>query len=76
MPAAIRPWTPQYNGLQGDKVTPRDSKETARIAENSQLAGHFSRVWQVWVQTNVGWADGLADRSLHPSPMPMTCGYA
>src|ERR1035441_3782270 len=27
--------------------TPRDTEETARIAENSQLAGHFRRWWQV-----------------------------
>src|SRR5579859_4641700 len=31
--------------LQGD--TWRDREETARIAENSQLAGRFCRVWQV-----------------------------
>ena len=31
--------------LQGD--TRRDKKKTARIAENSQLAGRFPRVWQV-----------------------------
>src|SRR5271157_494753 len=31
--------------LQGD--TRRDKKETARIAENSQLSGRFRRWWQV-----------------------------
>src|ERR1017187_4727986 len=31
--------------LQGD--TCRDREETARIAENSQLAGRFRRWWQV-----------------------------
>ena len=31
--------------LQGD--TPRDKEETARIAENLQLAGRFRRWWQV-----------------------------
>src|ERR1035438_4011979 len=31
--------------LQGD--TWRDREETARIAEHSQLAGRFPRVWQV-----------------------------
>src|ERR1039457_7696442 len=37
--------TQRSTALQGD--TPRDKKETARIAENSQLAGRFPRVWQV-----------------------------
>src|ERR1039458_7732038 len=37
--------TQRSTALQGD--TPRDKKETARIAENFQLAGRFPRVWQV-----------------------------
>src|ERR1035441_8356441 len=37
--------TQRSTALQGD--TPGEKKETARIAENSQLAGRFPRVWQV-----------------------------
>ena len=47
-PSAMCPWTPRHNGptaLQGD--TRRDREETARIAENSQLAGRFRIWWQV-----------------------------
>ena len=49
--SAARPWpsvdtaTPRSTATQGD--TPRDREETARIAENSQLAGRFRRWWQV-----------------------------
>ena len=37
--------TQRSTALQGD--TRRDKKETARVAENSQLAGRFPRWWQV-----------------------------
>ena len=37
--------TQRSTAIQGD--TWRDKKETARIAENSQLAGRFRRWWQV-----------------------------
>ena len=37
--------TQRSTAAQGD--TRRDKNETARIAENSQLAGRFPRVWQV-----------------------------
>jgi hypothetical protein len=46
---------------QGD--TSRDSEETARIAENSQLADRFPGCGRCWVRTNEGLADGFTDRS-------------
>ena len=45
IPSAIRPWTQRPAARQGD--TRWDREETARVAENSQLAGRFSRWWQV-----------------------------
>jgi hypothetical protein len=47
-PSAICPWTPLHSALQRYKVTHDGTRrKTARIAENSQLAGRFPRVWQV-----------------------------
>ena len=46
-PSAICPWSPQHRGLQRPKVTHGGTKKTARIAENSQLAGRFRRWWHV-----------------------------
>jgi hypothetical protein len=43
--ASVDTATQRPAALQGD--TPRDRAETARIAENSQLAGRFRRWWQV-----------------------------
>jgi hypothetical protein len=43
--ASVDTATQRPAARQGD--TRRDKKKTARIAENSQLAGRFPRVWQV-----------------------------
>jgi hypothetical protein len=43
--ASVDTATQRPAALQGD--TPRDRAETARMAENSQLAGRFRSVWQV-----------------------------
>jgi hypothetical protein len=42
---SVDPATQRSTALQGD--APWDREETARIAENSQLAGRFRRWWQV-----------------------------
>ena len=42
---SVDPATQRPTALRDD--TPRDREETARIAENSQLAGRFRRWWQV-----------------------------
>jgi hypothetical protein len=54
--------------------TRRDKKETARLAENSQLAGRFRRWWQVLGSNQ----RGLSRRFYRPlssctSHMPLTC---
>jgi hypothetical protein len=46
-PSAICPWAPRHSALQRCKVTHHGTRKTARIAENSQLAGRFRRWWQV-----------------------------
>jgi len=43
---SVDPATRGYAALQGDTLW--DRAETARIAENPQLAGRFRRWWQVW----------------------------
>jgi hypothetical protein len=42
---SVAPATQRPTALQGD--TRRDKGKTARVAENSQLAGRFRRWWQV-----------------------------
>jgi hypothetical protein len=53
--------TQRSTAPQGD--TRRDKEETARIAENIQLAGRFPRVWQVLGsnQRRLSRADGFTD---------------
>jgi len=67
IPSDIRPWTPRHSGPQRYKVTPRDKAKTARIAENSQLAGRFRRWWQVLWQVLGSNQRRLSRRFYSPS---------
>jgi hypothetical protein len=60
--------TRRSTAQQGD--TWRDREETARIAENSQLAGRFRRWWQV-----LGSNQRRLSRRFY-SPLPQACIYA
>jgi hypothetical protein len=73
--ASVDGATQRSTALQGD--TRRDRAETARIAENSQLAGHNRRWWQV-----LGSNQRRLSRRFYRPPssclshMPLTCAYA
>jgi hypothetical protein len=68
--------TPRPTATQDD--TRQDRAETARIAEDSQLAGRLRRWWQVLGsnQPRLSGADGFTARRSYPRPMPLTSAYA
>ena len=59
--------------LQGD--TPRDTEETARTAENSQLAGRFRRWWQVLGSNQRRLSRRFYRPLSYPRPTPLTSTY-
>jgi hypothetical protein len=65
--------TPRPTAIQGD--THRDRAETARLAENSQLAGHLRSVWQV-LDSNQRRLSRRFYRSIpgRTTPWPLTSG--
>src|SRR5487761_275337 len=60
--------------LQGD--TCRDREETARIAEKSQLAGHFRRWWQVLGSNQRRLSRRFTARRSCLRPTEITSAYA
>src|ERR1035437_5308852 len=46
-PSAMRPWTPQYDGLQRDKVTHAGTEQNGPLAREFAASGPFALVWQV-----------------------------
>src|ERR1035437_2301024 len=43
-PSAMRPWTPQYDGLQRDKVTHAGTEQNGPPAREFAASGPFSQV--------------------------------
>jgi hypothetical protein len=68
----MRPWTPQHDGLQRDKVTHQDREETPRQREISQLAGRFRSVWQVMGSNHRRLSRRFYRPLLLPGPRPLT----
>ena len=61
-----------YTAHQGD--TPRDRAETARLAENSQLAGRLRRWWQVLGSNQRRLSRRFYSTLLLPESPPLTSG--